>query len=130
MSTRAARWLLFGALCLTLPVPFFMAALEVAPLARCAFLAGVMGAVVAADGLGGTAPLFAAFLLAQALVYAGLLWAVAWLAARALARSGAPARGAVVGAAVAALLGLSLFEIYRTPHSSSGDRANLLRILD
>jgi hypothetical protein len=130
MSTRAARWLLFAAFGLTLPLPFFMAALEIAPLARCLFLAALMGAVVAADGTGGTAPLFAAFLLAQGLAYAGALWGAAWLAARGLARAGARARGAWVGAVVAALLGLSLFEIYRTPHSSSGATASLLGILD
>jgi hypothetical protein len=43
---------------------------------------------------------------------------------------GVRARGVWVGAAVAAHLGLSMLEIYQTPHSSSGGRANLFRILD
>ncbi len=130
MSTRASRWLLFSALALTVPVPFVMAGLEVAPLARLLFLEGILLAVVVADGLAGTAALFALFLAVQGLVFAAVLWGVAWVAGRALARARPGTRAACVGVAAAALLCLSLLGVYRTPSSSSGPTANLLGIFD
>lgn len=130
MSTRASRWLLFSALALTLPLPFFLAGLEIAPLARLLFLEAILLAVVASDGLAGTAGLFAAFLAVEGLVLGALVWALAWLATRALSRVRPAARAACVGIAAASLLGLSLLEIYRTPHSSRAATANLLGILD
>jgi hypothetical protein len=130
MSTRALRWLLFSALALALPVPFVMAGVEIAPLARLLFLLGVMLAVVASDGLGGSAGLFAAFLAIQGALLAAGLWGLAWVVGRAL-RSARPAtRAACAGIAASCLLGLSLLEVYRTPHSSSGPTANLLGIFD
>jgi hypothetical protein len=130
MSTRATRWLLFSTLALTLPLPFFMAGVEIAPLARLLFLEGVMLAVVASDGLAGSAGLFVAFLAVQGVLLAAGLWGLAWVVARALRRMRPTTRAACAGFAATCLLGLSLLEIYRTPHSSSGPTANLLGIFD
>ena len=130
MSTRATRWLLFAALALTLPLPFFLAGLEIAPLARLLFLEAVLLAVVASDGLAGTAGLFAALLAVEGLLLGALLWGLAWLGGRALSRARPATRAACAGVAAASLLGLSLLEIYRTPHSSRAPTSNLLGILD
>ena len=130
MSIRTTRWLLFCALALTLPLPFFMAGAEIAPLARLLFLLGVMLAIVASDGVAGTAGLFVAFLAVQGVLLAAGLWGVAWLLARALRSAGPRTRAACAGLVASCLLGLSLLEIYRTPHSSSGPTANLLGIFD
>ena len=130
MSTRAFRWLFLALLALTLPVPFLLAGLEVAPLARLLFLEAILLAVVASDGLGGTAGLFAVLLAVEGLLLAAGLTALAWLAGRALAGVRPATRVACVAVAAACLLGLSAREIYRTPHSSSGASANLLGIFD
>jgi hypothetical protein len=130
MSTRATRWLLFLVLLLTLPVPFFMAGVELAPLVRLLFLEGIMLAVVASDGFAGTAGLFAAILAVEGLLLVAGIWGLAWGASRALSGVSPAARAACAGIAALALLGLSSFEIYRTPHSSSGPTANLLGIFD
>jgi len=126
MTVRTARWLLFGALAAALPLPYLLAEPELAPLLRLAFLTAVMLALLAADGLGGTTPLFAALLLPQLLVGAALLWLLAGLAARALGRARPRGRAAAVALAGAALLALSLAGVYRTPHSSRGPTATLL----
>jgi len=130
MSTRATRWLLFSALALTLPLPFFLAGLELAPLARLLFLEGVMLAVVASDGFAGTAGLFLAFLAVEGVLLAAGLWGLACLAARILRPARPVTRAACAGIAAISLLGLSCLEIYRTPHSSSGPTSNLLGIFD
>lgn len=130
MSPRASRWLLFATLALTLPVPFVMAGVEIAPLARLIFLEGILLAVVAVDGLAGTAGLFALLLAVQGLVFTALLWGLASVAGRTLARVRPATRAACVGVATLALLCLSLLGVYRTPSSSSGTTANLLGIFD
>jgi hypothetical protein len=130
MSTRATRWLLFSLLAVALPVPFFMAALEIAPLVRLLFLEGVMLAIVASDGLAGTTGLFAAILAIEGLLVAAALWGLAWVGARALSSAPPAARVACAGLAAATLLGLSMFRIYRTPHSSRGPTASLLGLFD
>ncbi len=127
----AARLALCAVLALTVPLPFFMAAPGTAPLVRLALLGGVMAAVVASDGFGGTAPLFLGFLLVQIALYGALLYGLA-AGLVGVGRGLLPARlRAPAGLALAAaLLGASLLPIYHTPHSSSGSRANLLHLLD
>ena len=130
MSTRATRRVLFAALVLLLPVPFFAAAVEVAPLARLLLLAAVLGAVVVEDGTAGTGGVLAGALAAQGLLYAGLLWGVAHLAARALGRARPGLRAGLVGAAVAALLLLACLPVYRTPLSSRSATSTWRGIFD
>src|SRR5258705_3935672 len=100
MSAAATRRISFEALLLLLPVPFFAAAVEIAPLLRLAFLAAVLGAIVVADGAAGAGGLLAGLLLAQGLLYVGLLWGAAWLAARGLAGAAPRLRAGIVGAPV------------------------------
>lgn len=128
MSTKNARRLLFATALLTLPVPFYLGEPELAPVLRLAFLTGLVAAVVAAEGGMVTAAL-AGIGLVQALVWAGLLFAAAALAARALARiESGGARTAVVVALAAALLGASLGERYDTPLSSTRARSSLFQL--
>ena len=130
MSTRATRGVLFAALALLLPLPFFAAAVEVAPLLRLGLLAAVLGAVVIEDGTGGTGGVLAGALLAQGLLYTGLLWGAAHLTARALARAAPRLRAGVVGVAVALLIGLACLPLYRTPLSSRSATSNWLGLFD
>src|SRR5262245_6951770 len=130
MSTRAMRRILFAAFALCAPLPFFAAAVEVAPLVRLWLLAGVLGPVVVEDGTGGTGGVLAGVLAAQGLLYAGLLGGAARLAARALGRAAPRLRAGLVGAAVAALVALACLPVYRTPLSSRSATSNWLGIFD
>lgn len=130
MSLGIARWLLFALLALTLPVPFVMAGIELAPLLRLVFLEAVMLAIVATDGGAGTAGLFAVMLAVQGALLALGLGVLAWGAGLLLSHVRPALRAACVGVAAACLVALSLGEIYRTPHSSSGPTANWLGIFD
>ena len=130
MSTDAARKILFAALALLLPLPFFAASVELAPLLRLGLLTAVLGAIVVEDGTAGTGGVLAGLLLAQGLVYAALLWWLAHLAARALARAAPRLRAAILGVAVALLVGLASLPVYRTPLSSRSATANWLGLFD
>jgi hypothetical protein len=130
MSTRAARTALFMALALFLPLPFFAASVELAPLGRLTLLAGVLLAIVVEDGLAGTAGILAGLLVAQGLLYAALLWGVAGFAARALAGAGPRRRLGLVGAVVALLVAIACLPVYRTPLSSRRAVSTWLGLLD
>jgi hypothetical protein len=66
----ARRWLWIAAL-VTMPVPFFLAQVEWAPVLRLAFLSSLFGAVMLAEG-GGTAILLGVLGILQTFLYAGL----------------------------------------------------------
>ena len=130
MSPRTLKAVLFVALFVTLPVPFFFAEPGFAPPLRIAFLTLTIGVITAADGAVGVMPLFLLFLTIQTLVYSALAWGLAALAIR-LTRPASPrAQRSLVGAMVIALFAFSSGEVYHTPHSSSGPYANLAGILD
>jgi len=129
MQARAARrWLWLGAL-LAFPVPVLVFGPgRVPPL----FLAE-LGAVGAALGLleGGQGNVFAisAVLLGQAVLWGGLLWLLAWLAARIIARLGA--RGLRRATLAILALGLALasaLPIYENPFAARVSRATLLGV--
>lgn len=130
MTRRTARWLLWSVALVTLPVPFYLGDPELAPLLRLAFLTGLMGAVLAAEG-GGTLTLLVGVGVFQLLLFAGLLWLAAALLAWGIQRLRAPAaRSAVVVAIAIALFAVSLAEIYQTPLSSTRPRSNLTQIFE
>lgn len=118
-------------LLVTLPLPFFWTEPGLAPAVRIAFLAGLMCLLAIADGVGTNMPAFLTILIAQTLFWLALLYALAAIAVRVSRRllSEQAARTCLI-AVTAALFAASLFEIYHTPHSSSGPWANLVRILD
>lgn len=130
MTSRTARRLLFAVALLTLPVPFYLGELEHAPVVRLLFLSGLLGAVALAEG-GRTLPLLAGLGILQTVLYAGLLWIFAaglsWLSG---VLRPAALRGALIFSLLAALLLVSLFEIYDTPLSSTRPRSNLVHLFE
>lgn len=125
----ARRWLWIVAL-LTMPVPFYLGEVEWAPVLRLAFLTGLLGLVVAAEG-GATTVLLATLGLLQTAVYAGFFLLAASLAARALTRiASEPLRVAAVGTVIFLLVVSAILPIYETPLSSTRMRSNIFGIFE
>jgi hypothetical protein len=131
MSARAARWILWGAFVLLVPLPFFLVETGLVPAARILMLASVVVALLAAEGAQGTVGILAVVLVVQASVYVALLWWVAGRMSRVLART-SPRRVAAATTAlvIVSLLVASSFEIYRTPFRTRSLRANLLQVFE
>jgi hypothetical protein len=125
----ARRWLWIAALA-TMPVPFYLGAVEWAPVLRLAFLAALFGAVMVAEG-GRTVILFGCLGILQTALYAGLFFAAAHLASRAIQRIGEPfLRVAAVGTAVFLLFASAQLPIYETPLSSTRLYSNLWHLFE
>jgi drug/metabolite transporter (DMT)-like permease len=114
----------------TAPLPFYLGGLEFAPLVRLFFLSLLVWGVVWTEGAGGFHTLFALLAAAQLVIGAGLLWAAAALAARALRQRTDTTRAVAVGVMAVALLGFSLRDVYHTPLSSSRPESNLFGLFD
>jgi hypothetical protein len=126
-SARRILWL--GLICM-LPLPMLQFGAEI-PALRYLLLAGVTLGLIVSEGMGQVPGLVLALLLGHALVYAGLLWLVAWLAARAL--SGLAPRALAVttlGLVVAGVIVTSAFDVYRTPFGARSMQVNLLHVLE
>lgn len=130
MSPLAARRLLLVVALVTLPVPYYMAAVEFAPWLRLAFLAGLLSSVFAVEG-GRVAGLFAGLGVTQALLYGALLYAGTRFVASLLGRIGAPTLRSVLVVGIAVLLcGVSLTDLYDTPLSSTRLRSSVWQLFD
>jgi hypothetical protein len=128
MSPHAARRLLWLAALLIVPLPMLVFD-AVVPVARYLLLAGLCVGMVIAEGPGGVVWQLAALFVSHALVYAALLYLLAWAIARALARTSARARAAAVAVAVAACLVWAIAtQPYVTPFGRAA-HANLLGVL-
>jgi len=130
LTPRGARRLLWLALAFTAPIPFYLAGLEIAPLARLFFLSVLVWGVVLTEGAAGALGLFSVLAGVQVLVGGALLWALAALIARASRSQTGTARAVVVGVVIVGLVGLSLNDVYRTPLSSRRPESNLLGLFD
>ena len=125
MSRIATRRLLFAVFLLTLPIPYMLAAVEVAPWLRLAFLTSLLGSVFAVEG-GPWIGTMVGLGVAQTLVYLGLLYGVAFLGAALLSRiASLGVRGALTAVVVVGLLGYSLTEPYDTGISSTRAHSGL-----
>lgn len=125
----ARRWLYFAALA-TMPVPFFLAQVEWAPVLRLAFLSALFAAVMVAEG-GPQVTTMGLLGIAQTVLYAGLFFLAAGLAARFVGRiASPPLRIAVVGTVVFLLFASAQLPIYETPLSSAHLRSNVWQIFD
>lgn len=125
----ARRWLWIAAL-LVMPVPFYLAEVEWAPVLRLAFLSSLFGAVALAEGGAKVAGLMTMGLI-QTLAYLGLFWLAAGLAAQLFARiASPPLRVAAVGTVIFLLFTSSLLPIYETPLSSTRLRSTLWQLFD
>jgi hypothetical protein len=130
MSPAATRRLLWLVFLFTVPVPYTLVHTGWVPAARLLFLGALVLAVLVVEGGAGSVGVFAAFLVGQAVLHTGLLYVGARLVARVLASVAPRLRTLLLVGIVAALLGLSLTPVYRTPLSSTGERASLLEAFD
>lgn len=129
MSARAARWLLFLVLALTLPTPMLGPFHALVPAVRYVVLLSAAGAVAVVEGAAGPVPGILALFAVHAALYLALVWLLAWAVARLLAPLSPGARRTAVLAACALLLVLALaLEPYHTPFGRA-PRANLLGVL-
>ena len=131
MSTRAARWMLWIAFVLMVPVPFLMLGSGWVPAARLIMLGGISLAVALFENASGAVGMLSVILLAQGLLYMGLLWLAAHFASRWLDRFSSRTATAVTLVVVAAgVLIASTFELYRGPYRAQSPRANLLHVYE
>ena len=130
MSVRAARWLLFASLVLTLPFPAVGPFEAFVPPIRYAILVGAATLLAVAEGAAGPVVMITLLLVGNLLLSLAAAWIAAWVASRALGvlRS-AKLRGGLALAAVcvALALGASL-PIYRTAFGRA-PTADLLGVL-
>jgi hypothetical protein len=131
MTPRARKWLLALAFFCLVPVPFLLIETGFAPPLRVLFLASVFGAVAIVDGVQGPMAAFLLLLYVEAALFGVLSYLAAGVALRALAWL-APERflWPLVVVTIGALLLLSWFEIYHTPHSSAEQYASLVGLFD
>lgn len=131
LSRRSARLLLFAVLLATLPVPYYLGALEVAPALRLLFLAALASGVAATEGAVGNQLLLTLLAVGFAACWALALWGAAALLARLLERWAPPrARALLVGGLAAVLVAASMLPIYRTPLSSHTAESTVLGLFD
>ncbi|UCE85702.1 MAG: hypothetical protein JSU66_15445 [Deltaproteobacteria bacterium] len=132
MSPRSARLILWLGLALMAPVPVASGVVTgLMPAARILMLGGICLLVVVLEHAKGVVLLFGAMLLAQALAYLLLLFVVAHLVSRLLARLTPRARACLAIALLAIGIALSAaFEVYRTPFRAASTRASLLEIFE
>lgn len=121
--------MLWLALLLTVPVPYYMVEVGRIPTVALWLLAAVTGAAAIAEGGTGTI-LPASLFLAQASVATAVFYGLARLVVRRLERFASHRlRRLVVIAIVCALLGTSLLGIYSSLLTSGRSRINLLGVL-
>lgn len=131
MSSRAARRIVWLALLFLVPLPLLPMLGFVAwvPVARYVLLGGICLWMRLAEGPGGAVWQLTALFLGHAFVYALLLWALAWLGARGLARLPSAGRAALLAAGVVAgVLWAVATTPYVTPFGASA-RTNLPGVL-
>jgi hypothetical protein len=129
VSPRAVRWLLWLAALFVVPLPTVAFGPGLVPAAHqleLGLLALAFGAVESTEGV---TLLMAGLFLVSGLVYAALLWLLAWLAARVLAPLAPTTRTRL--ALLLVMLGVALAvaePVYRTPFSSRSATSNLLGV--
>ena len=130
MTVRRAHWLIFLGVVLVVPWPMRLIAPVFAPAAHYLLLAGVVAAVIVAEGSGGPVPAIFGVFLGSALASLLASWLVASVTTRAvLARLSPSVRRRVVY--VVLIVGLVLAVAvggYRTPFSRL-QSGNLLQAL-
>jgi hypothetical protein len=128
MTRIATRRLLLAVFLLTLPVPYMLGAVEVAPWLRLAFLTSLLSGVFAVEG-GPWIGTMAALGVAQSLLYLALLYAAAVFVAAMLSRIGAMSvRRVATAIVIVGLLGFSLTDPYDTGISSTRARSSLTHL--
>ncbi len=128
MSVRATKWILWLALILTLPVPYFMIESGRVPTVRL-FLFALLTSAAALAEPDYASRFVAALFVLQAGLYVVLCYALArWVARLVHQRTPAAYHALIVTAVVAGLLAAAMFDIYRAPLSNGSLHPNLLGV--
>jgi len=115
---------------LTVPLPLLGFGALI-PVARFLLLAAVTAGLIVAEGMGAVSAVLLGVFVVHALVYAGLLWLLALLISRGLARLSSRSVGpATVGLVAACLIVAAAFELYVTPFAPVSPRASLFHVLE
>ena len=129
MSVLTSRRLLWLGLLLMLPMPMLVLDNGLVPVVRFLLLGGVCVAVMLVEDAAGVVGFLALVFLAHAIVYAGLLWLLAFAISQGLARLPPRRLAALTLAALAlALLTATATRPYRTPFGRAAD-GNLVEVL-
>lgn len=129
MSVLTSRRLLWVGLLLTLPLPMLVLDDGLVPVVRFLLLGGACVAVMLVEDAGGVVGFLALVFLVHAVVYAGLLWLLAFAISRGLGRL-PPRRLAAVtlAALVLAFVAATATQPYRTPFGRAA-RGGLVEVL-
>ncbi len=123
--------MLWLALLVCAPLPFFLLETGREPVVGIVQLLGVTLALIATEGPGGAAPTVAVVLAGQVLLAAGALAVVAWLLERAIDRIFGPRRQAAILVLVSvALLVACTQAIYVTPFRTGGLHSTLPEVFE
>jgi hypothetical protein len=131
VSEKSTQFLLWLVALITVPVPFYLAQPELAPVLRLAFFTLLFGGVLVVEGGGWLLTLSTGMGVLQTLVWCGVLWLAVRIVRAGLRR--APTSSVRSAATAAVALGLvlaSLFPIYDTALSSTRDRSSVLQIFE
>ena len=130
MQPRTVRRILWMALALVVPVPFFLAQTGLVPAARLLMLGAVTVAIIAAEGSRGVVGTAAALLFAQGALYLGLFWLASHLLARVLGRLPERVRDLVVILVVVGICCAGAFRIYRDPFAAHALHTNAVHVFE
>jgi hypothetical protein len=131
MSRRALARILWLALLVTAPIPFFLVEIGIEPVAAMVQKLGVTLVLIAADGGAGAITLTAWILGVQMVLAAVLLWVAAKIASHALVRGLRRRAGVAVAVIVVGLLVVAFtVPIYRTPFRTGGLYATLPQVFE
>jgi hypothetical protein len=131
MRPRTARWILWIAAALLVPLPFFLVETGTVPAARLLMLGSVTLMLIAVEGGQGAVGIAAALLLAQAILYLVALWLLVTALLRPLRHRSPKTIALATGATL--LIGIVLattFEIYRTPFRTRSLHATVLHVYE
>lgn len=130
MSTKLIRRLLWLALLVALPVPYWLFESGRVPTLWLGELTAFVLAMLLSEG-GMVTRIVATLFVGQTLLFVGLTWLIARFASRWIgtlrSESG---RTTVVVAAIVLLLGVALLPIYRSPLVAGGDAVNVIRLFE
>ncbi len=131
MSRRALTRILWAALLLTVPMPFFLVEVGIEPVAGLLHKLGVTLVLIAADGGEGAISIAAWILGVQAVLAAFLLWLLARVVTHAVLRAlGSRASVAVLTIVATLVVAACLVPIYRTPFRTGGLHSTLPQVFE
>ena len=130
MSTNLIRRLLWLALLVALPVPYWLFETGRVPTLWLGELTAFVLAMLLSEG-GMVTRVVAALFVGQTLLFVGVTWIIARTLTRGIARLGSESgRTAATLGAIVLLLGFALLPVYRSPLVAGGDAVNVIRLFE